>query len=321
MAEEKKSKQEEVQFPLNLRLLEEAAKIKEERKVIKERLEKIEASKGEVSATVYEKVRTDYLEQLNTNTDQILEKKQNIDRELATLYEAKKKVEVNVSAHKERLEEIEFRKGLGEFKKEDFHKLADEEGEKLGKFQKILAAIENNIKQYEDLFEGEEDLGEEPSALEAAPPPPPCDIKQEVPIKVEDDYHVENDDGYFGAVTEDVPAGEEMQETTKKDISKASDGEVSAAKLTITEGDGTGDIYELPDEEVTIGRASSNFIVLKEAKVSRQHASIKKHGKEYLIEDLHSSNGIFINDEKVKEHALSNGDIIKIGDFALKFTC
>ena len=70
-----------------------------------------------------------------------------------------------------------------------------------------------------------------------------------------------------------------------------------------------------------IGRDGTNDIVLKEAKVSRQHASIKKQGSEYLITDFHSSNGVFVNDQKIVEHALSNDDMIRIGDFVLKFTC
>lgn len=323
MAEEKKAKGGDVQFPLNIRLLEETTKIKEERKVVKDRLTKIETSKGQVSDLVYQKVRADYTEQLNNNTNLLLEKKQDIDRELATLYEAKKKVTDNVNTHKERLEEIEFRQGLGEYDKEEFNKLADEENEKLGKFEKILGAIKQNISQYESLFEGEEGLGEEPVIASEAPspPPPPGMTAKEAPLSPEDDYHVGKGEGYFGAVTEDVPIGEELAETTSKDIAAAPiAGPLRIGKLMIVEGDGKGEVFELTDDEMTIGRASSNFIVLKEAKVSRQHATIRRQGREYLIQDLHSSNGVFINDEKIKEHALSDGDLVRIGDFILRFS-
>lgn len=320
---DEKTKIDEVKFPLNVKLLEETSKISLERKVIRERIKKIEASKGEVSETVYQKVRNDYIEQLNRNTDQLLEKKQDIDRELSTLLEAKKKVEANVSGHKERLEEINFRHSLGEYKEEEFHKLSDEENEKLGKFEKILAAINVNIKKYEELFEGEDDFFESPKFEETPlPPKPPKETPIEAPISMEEEYQLGGGEGYFEQVMdESEPNSPERYEVTESatpieplQISK------TTPKLTIMEGDRQGETFELKEEETTIGRASSNTIILKEAKVSRQHASIKKKGNEYLIEDIHSSNGVFVNDEKITEHALSNGDIIRIGDFILKFS-
>lgn len=321
MVEKKKPEAEAIEFPLNQRLLTESAKIKEERKVIKGRIDKIEAARGQVSDSVYQRVKSDYVDQLNDNTNQLLEKKQDIDRELATLYEAKKKVEINVATHSEQLEEIKFRHNLGEHNDEKFHKLADEENEKLGKFEKILAAVESNIKQYESLFEGEGELGAEPKEAPEPlppPPPPPAEPEKEAPLSAEEEYQVGGEEGYFGHVTEDVPA-EKAREITSKDIIAPPEAP-AAAKLTIVEGDGKGEVYNII-EEIAIGRASSNDIVLKEAKVSRQHASVKKQGKEYLIEDLHSSNGVFVNDEKVKEHALNDGDLVRIGDFILQFTC
>lgn len=335
MADDVQKAQEDVQFPLNKRLLEESARIKEERKTVRERLEKIEKSKSEVSEIVYEKVKSDYQNQLNQNTDKLLEKKQDIDRELATLYEAKKKVQQNVNTHREKLEEINFRHDLGEYKGDDYHKLADEENEKLGKFEKILSAIESNIKQYETLFEGEEELTGSKVEIEEAPPPPPPPAakpepeQKEKPIITEEEEYQVGEEGYFSAETDEIHLKQHTEETNKEvtPISeevveeKVEEEPEAAAKLMIIEGYGKGDEFEITKDEITIGRAGGNDVALKEAKVSRQHASIKKQGKEYLITDLHSSNGVFVNDEKVQEHALNDGDEIRIGDFALKFTC
>jgi len=325
MTDEKtnETKQEEVQFPLNKRLLEESAKIKEERKVIKERLAKIDESKKDVSGDVYEKVKADYMNQLQNNTDQLLEKKQDIDRELASLNEAKNKVSENVNKHRHQLEELNFRNNLGEYKKGEFSKLSSEENEKLGKFEKILAAIESNIKEYESLFEGEEEIAEEYSDSVAsegtAPPPPHEDTEDKTPIHGEEKYDVGGDtDNYFSPDTDEIPVEEKnYADTTQKNI--AADDSSKYATVKIVEGDGKGEVVELKTDDSTIGRASSNTVVLKEAKVSRQHASIKRHGKEYLITDLHSSNGVFVNNERIKEHALSDGDKIQIGDFILEF--
>lgn len=336
MPEEIKNKTEEVQFPLNKQLFEESAKIKEERKVIKERLQKIEASKADVSNNVYEKVKSDYLEKLQVNTDKLLEKKSDIDKELSSLFEAKKKVEENVKTHKAALEEINFRNNLGEYKKEAFNKKAKEENEKLSKFEKILAAINSNISQYESLFEGEEEfdyIHEESPKEETAPPPPPptsAEPQTDPVIEENEDYESLDEKNYFSEeaispkdeyetepefqTSKDIPLEEQTAEEALMDVSKA------LAKLEIIDGDELGKIFDIKKDEITIGRASSNEVVLKEAKVSRQHATIKRHGNEYLIEDLQSSNGIFVNEEKVKEHALSDGDIVQIGDFVMKFS-
>lgn len=321
MSDAKKTENQEVQFPLNAKLLEESAKIKEERRILKDRLKKIEASKGQVSATVYEKVCGDYKDKLDENTDRLLEKKQDIDRELSSLYDAKSKVGENVSKHRESLEEIKFRQSLGEFSKNEFNKLADEQNEKLGKFEKILAAIESNIHQYESLFGDEEEFASDTNAETEAPPfPPPPDPDTGAQTgKAPNDYDVGKGDGYFGSDTEDVPLTEDMQDKTSKEIElPAQTGECPT--LTIIEGDNKGKVYDLTLDEFTLGRSSSNFVVLKEAKVSRQHASVKRQGKEFLLEDLHSSNGVIVNDEKIKEHVLADGDIIRIGDFLLKFS-
>lgn len=323
MSEKAKPTDADVQFPLNKKLLEESTKIMEERGVMKERIKKIESSREKVSPSVYERVRGDYLEQLEKNTNELLEKKQDIDKELGTLTEAKKKVTENVNTHKEKLEEINFRYNLGEFKEDEFHKLATEENEKLGKFEKILAAITSNIEKYESLFADEEEIFGEPSEFEQELPPPSEDTSLEGPLNMEpseEEYEVGASQDYFGAVTEEVPAQleEEPHESTDKVVAPAKEKE-GVPTIEVIEGDNAGEIHKVVDSEITIGRASSNHIVLREAKVSRQHASIKRQGSEYLLEDLHSSNGVFVNDEKIKEHVLADGDIIKIGDFAMRF--
>jgi len=319
----KTEKVEEVKFPLNTKLLEETSKICMERKIIKERLEKIELSKGKVSDKVYERVKSDYLEQLKKNTDALLEKKNDIDKELETLYEAKKKVEENVGVHRERLEEMEFRHQLGEYEEAEFLKLADGVKGKIEKFEKVLAAIDSNIHEYEALFEGEEALFETARPMEV--PPAPSSEELSAPLDVENEEYEIGEEGYFGE--EDAHVFETTGEVKipPRETTDVTQNEIQAdtgwtAMLTIVEGEGKGSTFELKDDEITIGRASSNMIVLKEAKVSRHHAVIKRLGDGFLIQDMRSSNGVYVNNERVSECTLSDGDIIRIGDFVLKFS-
>jgi VWFA-related protein len=72
---------------------------------------------------------------------------------------------------------------------------------------------------------------------------------------------------------------------------------------------------------VNIGRARDSQVVLDHPTVSRQHAWIKSEGDEFLIFDVGSANGTFVNDEKVEEpRRLANGDVIRFGDAEFVFT-
>jgi hypothetical protein len=68
-------------------------------------------------------------------------------------------------------------------------------------------------------------------------------------------------------------------------------------------------------EEWGIGRAIDNHLVLEDSAVSRKHANLVKTPKGYVIKDLNSSNGTFVNAISVKEALVKSGDVIQIGKF------
>ncbi|MFN7131178.1 MAG: FHA domain-containing protein [Myxococcales bacterium] len=73
-----------------------------------------------------------------------------------------------------------------------------------------------------------------------------------------------------------------------------------------------------PERQVIIGRSSDLDMVLVEDMVSRKHAKITCSGGKILIEDLGSTNGTFVNGEKVRQSRLKEGDRILIGTSILK---
>ncbi len=72
------------------------------------------------------------------------------------------------------------------------------------------------------------------------------------------------------------------------------------------------------DKQLIIGRSSELDIVLVEDMVSRKHAKITLTGSKITIEDLGSTNGTFVNGEKVKSSRLKEGDRILVGTSILK---
>lgn len=73
-----------------------------------------------------------------------------------------------------------------------------------------------------------------------------------------------------------------------------------------------------PNREFIIGRASSIDMTLVEDMVSRHHAKITTAGREILIEDLGSTNGTFVNGEKISRVELRVGDRILVGTSIIK---
>ena len=69
--------------------------------------------------------------------------------------------------------------------------------------------------------------------------------------------------------------------------------------------------------EMTIGRDPSCELMLDNLGVSRRHAQLREVGDRYLVEDLNSTNGVFVDTRRVTTAQVSPGDEIKIGKFIL----
>ncbi len=76
---------------------------------------------------------------------------------------------------------------------------------------------------------------------------------------------------------------------------------------------------QLDRKEYIIGRADDCDFVLNGKEVSRKHARIYFHNKNFVIEDLNSTNGTFVNGERIKTVVLKHGDEINIGNFTIIF--
>jgi serine phosphatase RsbU (regulator of sigma subunit) len=81
-----------------------------------------------------------------------------------------------------------------------------------------------------------------------------------------------------------------------------------------------GKEYPLEQEEIIIGRGSKCDIVISDEDVSRQHAKIVCKGKAYIIEDLNSTNGTFVNGNKAERAVLNDLDRIRLGKKVFTFS-
>ncbi len=90
-------------------------------------------------------------------------------------------------------------------------------------------------------------------------------------------------------------------------------------KLLILSGKKKGEVFQLKDKNVYIGRDPSNTIFLPDRRASRAHAVIILQGNDHVIEDLGSVNGTLVNDSPITKHILKDGDEILLGSTTIKF--
>jgi pSer/pThr/pTyr-binding forkhead associated (FHA) protein len=72
-------------------------------------------------------------------------------------------------------------------------------------------------------------------------------------------------------------------------------------------------------DSITIGRREDNSVVIDDPAVSGHHAKIDSMGNRFMIIDLQSKNGSFVNEQLIATHWLMDGDVINIGDHALLY--
>ena len=466
-------------------LLQSTARIKTQRDLIRERIQKMEIAAARVTRGVFEKVKRDYALQLQTINDLLNEKKELLRKEIKELYLRREKLTVEINRHREILEEAEFRHFLGEFSESQFHEVEHYETKEIEKLESDLAHITQFVRAHEELFDPE-DLGLPPQpvpapVIQAAPAkqtapiqqpveqpsaaaveasitikqqqtqhvtkqPVQADVvkpqqnvvseasvspKQEVSVSqkidsssasidttdfedlflddedsvnmleqeqsqsnikklLKDDSQADKDlsiaspdeaesGDYFSQEnvsessltvkkkqTSEIGEFEKTPPPSKLDEIEASSPKVEAKKnitedsisdilnsinidsaspatpekqmdatniplstdspvsqstgyvLTLIEGD--LDTKEFPlKENTSIGRSPTNDVVLKAPKVSRQHAAINMYNNQYIIIDLKSSNGVYVNGSKVDEAVLNSGDEVSVGGYRFTF--
>ena len=85
--------------------------------------------------------------------------------------------------------------------------------------------------------------------------------------------------------------------------------------------DETGTRYPITNTTWRIGRTKDNELTLNDNSVSRRHAEIHRYSNgNFILFDVDSLNGIYVNEEKIKKKRLEEGDILEIGDIFLRFT-
>jgi len=92
------------------------------------------------------------------------------------------------------------------------------------------------------------------------------------------------------------------------------------ASLFVIQGRDQGSRFHLEESVHSIGRTHANSIRLHDTEVSRNHAELVRRGDTYVVRDLGSSNGTFVNGRLVNENELHSGDQVQVGRSLLLYT-
>ena len=89
-------------------------------------------------------------------------------------------------------------------------------------------------------------------------------------------------------------------------------------KLVVLSEGLTGRTYELKVEKTTIGRVEDNAFQIPEQSVSSHHCEVLLKGSDVVVKDLDSTNGTYINGEKISERQLKPGQILRLGQVEMR---
>jgi pSer/pThr/pTyr-binding forkhead associated (FHA) protein len=102
-------------------------------------------------------------------------------------------------------------------------------------------------------------------------------------------------------------------ETPKRDDSHVTQIEVRSEGESLT-------VQSFPPGRIIVGRSPDNEVYIQSKFVSRHHAQLISDDNGCVIEDLNSTNGVFLGEKQVKKYRLRSGDVISLGVHELIYT-
>ncbi|HTP85526.1 MAG TPA: FHA domain-containing protein [Bryobacteraceae bacterium] len=88
-------------------------------------------------------------------------------------------------------------------------------------------------------------------------------------------------------------------------------------------GEQKGEDFRVRDGQNTLGSAPDCDVVIRDVTVSGHHASIRHKDQKFVLSDLDSTNGTYLNEssESIAREDLKDNDTVRVGDVVLKFKC
>lgn len=305
--------------------LTELVRIRREDEILRSRLEKMGLSRERVSQVVYQRVREDYEKRKAVLDAEARGPRDQAGRQYARLRALVTEAEKALEEARFQNEEVEFRHELGEFVEDDYKTRLGGCQSRLSERQQALDKLMDLRKEFQNAFSSEEELeraaSESTTAPESAPKAAPgvvtsATVAMAIPRNIRSSSSsLPPPSSPDTTLVSPLPPGRRGAPG-----SPAAAPPIHGARLILLVDDKPERDFFLKREEMSIGRASENDIHVPFPDVSRVHASISPEGdSRFKVADRGSPNGIIVNGQLVKEHVLSDGDIIQVGRRKLVF--
>ncbi len=306
--------QEELQ-KIDTAPIEALLEIQKEQEQLKGLLAKAEGTRGKVAEAVYKRVRQDYearLEALEAKARPLREKARAEQAKLAPLHERFRKAQEDARLD---VEELKFRHDVGELKEDEFAKRQTALEEGLAQKDRDFQAADALAQRFASVV-GAAPQAESPPPAEGVPEPPTAPRMKTPAVPgppplpsaalPQEDPTVAAARGRAPTEPQTIPGG-------------VIEGTVMAKFATLVTADGNPPQEYRLGPRTSLGRVRENEISIQKPSVSRKHAVIALTPEGYVITDLDSGNGTFVNDERVKTRKLQDGDRVRLGDRAFVF--
>ncbi len=116
-----------------------------------------------------------------------------------------------------------------------------------------------------------------------------------------------------------VPSDASTQIISNEDLLELRKITEKIPALIVIQGNDAGRIFKLTNQAITIGRAAETHFCVNDQTVSRKHCLLEVTHANVILIDLESSNGTFINGQRITKKKLINGDKIQVGSTVMKF--
>jgi pSer/pThr/pTyr-binding forkhead associated (FHA) protein len=103
------------------------------------------------------------------------------------------------------------------------------------------------------------------------------------------------------------------------ELQMISDLDEGTGIIIVSRGPNEGSTFMVDQDTVTVGRHPDSNIFLDDITVSRRHSVIERAGGEFVIRDVGSLNGTYVNHDRIDHKPIVDGDEIQVGRFVLIF--
>jgi hypothetical protein len=265
---------------------------------------------------VYSRVVRDYAARVAALEEQLSAMRQRVREDLRTLDALYGRCRDGADQARVDLQEGEFRREIGEFTREEFLKRQEAAERTIANREQEFEGVRALRLRYLELLPGEPAVPAPPAPVATVVAPAPVSPNGEPALAaaLAPGQRVPPDEAVTSFFSPPSAAAAREASSGQSAEEDEAPGTVSiSSALLIEDRSGQPGAHHRLGVLTTIGRTPDNQVVVPVREVSRRHAEIVLTGTGYVLRDLGSPNGTFVNGERITEHRLQDEDRMAMG--------